>query len=133
MAKTVISSPKLAKPGGPYSQATRSGNLVFIAGTVATNALGEVVGAGDIRAQTRQTLENIKAAVEATGGTLRDITRTTVYLTDFANYSGMNEVYAMYFPGDPPARATVRADLVSPTFLIEIEATAVLGPEPATR
>lgn len=127
MSKKVISTAKLAKPGGPYSQAILAGNLLFVAGTVATNERGEVVGLGDIKAQTRQTLENIKAAIEAAGGTMRDVTRTTVYLTDFASYAGMNEVYAAYFPVEPPARATVRADLVHPKFLIEIEATALLG------
>jgi len=127
MGKKVIYTEKLAKPVAPYSQATLAGNTLFIAGTVATNSKGEIVGKGDIKAQTRQTLENIKAVIEAVGGTMRDVTRTTVYLTDFSNYAGMNEVYKTYFPSDPPARATVRADLVSPDFLIEIEATAVLG------
>ena len=91
------------------------------------NQHGEIVGRGDIAAQTRQALENIKAIVETVGGTLRDVTRTTVYLTDLANYNGMNEVYRTYFAVEPPARATVRVDLANPDFLIEIEATAVLG------
>jgi 2-iminobutanoate/2-iminopropanoate deaminase len=85
------------------------------------------VGKGDIRAQTRQALENIKALVEAAGGTLMDVTQLTVYLTDLANGSGMNEVYRTYFPVDPPARATVRVDLGHPDFLVEIQGTAVIG------
>lgn len=127
MAKRVISTPKVAQSSLPLSQATLAGNLLFIGGAVATNARGEVVGKGDITAQARQTLENIKAIVEAAGGTLRDVTRTTVYLTDLANYTGMNEVYRTYFPVEPPARATVRVDLANPDFLVEIEAMAVLG------
>ena len=126
MAKQVIYTPKVAKSSLPLSQATLAGNLLFIGGAVATNERGEIVGKGDIKAQARQALENIKAIVEAAGGTLRDVTRTTVYLTDLANYNGMNEVYRTYFPVEPPARATVRVDLANPDFLIEIEATAVL-------
>jgi len=127
MAKQVIYTPKVAKSSLPLSQATLAGNLLFIGGAVATNERGEIVGKGDIKAQARQALENIKAIVEAAGGTLRDVTRTTVYLTDLGNYNGMNEVYRTYFPVEPPARATVRVDLANPEFLIEIEATAVLG------
>jgi reactive intermediate/imine deaminase len=127
MPKQVIYTPKVAKSSLPLSQATLAGNLLFIGGAVAANERGEIVGKGDIKAQARQALENIKAIVEAAGGTLRDVTRTTVYLTDLGNYNGMNEVYRTYFPVEPPARATVRVDLANPEFLIEIEATAVLG------
>ncbi len=127
MGKQIISTPKVARSTLPLSHATLAGNLLFIGGAVAINERGEIVGKGDIRAQTRQVLENIKALVETVGGTLRDVTRTTVYLTDLANYAGMNEVYRTYFPTEPPARATVRVDLVNPDFLLEIEATAVVS------
>lgn len=127
MAKRVIYTPKVARSSLPLSQATLAGNVLFIGGAVALNERGEIVGKGDITAQTRQALENMKAIVEAAGGTLRDVTRTTVYLTDLANYNGMNEVYRTYFPVEPPARATLRVDLANPDFLIEIEATASLG------
>lgn len=127
MGKRVISTPKVAESRLPLSQATLAGNLLFIGGAVAMNAQGEIVGKGDIRAQTRQALENIKALVETAGGTLRDVTKTTVYLTDLANYAGMNEVYRTYFPTEPPARATVRVELANPDFLVEIEGAAVLG------
>ena len=127
MPKQVIYTPKVAKSTLPLSQATLAGSLLFIGGAVATNERGEIVGKGDIRTQTRQALENIKALVETAGGTMRDVTRTTVYLTDLANYAGMNEVYRTYFPIEPPARATVRVDLANPDYLIEIEATAVVS------
>ncbi len=127
MPKQVIYTPKVAKSTLPLSQATLAGNLLFIGGAVANNAYGEIVGKGDIRVQTRQALENIKSLVETAGGTMRDVTKTTVYLTDLENYAGMNEVYRTYFPTEPPARATVRVDLVNPDFLVEIEAMAVLG------
>jgi reactive intermediate/imine deaminase len=127
MPKKVITSPKVAATSLPISQATLAGNTLYLHGAVAFDARGELVGKGDIRAQTRQALENVKALVEAAGGTLRDVTQTTVYLTDLKNAAGMNEVYATYFPVEPPARATVRVDLGHPDFLIEIQATAVVG------
>jgi len=127
MPKKVIRSPKVAESSLPISQATLAGNVLYMQGAVAFNQKGEIVGKGDIRAQTRQALENIKALVEEVGGTLRDVTTTTVYLTNLANSPGMNEVYRTYFSVDPPARATVRVDLGHPDFLIEIQATAVVG------
>jgi len=126
MPNKVIHSPKVAESKLPLSQATLAGNVLYIGGAVAHDARGQLVGRGDIRAQTMQALENIKALVEAAGGTLLDITRTTVYLTDLANYAGMNEVYGTYFPVEPPSRATLRVDLANPEFLVEIQATAVV-------
>jgi reactive intermediate/imine deaminase len=127
MAKKVIRSPKVAATTLPISQAILAGNTLYIHGAVAFNDRGEIVGKGDIRAQTKQALENIKALVEEAGGSLIDVAQTTVYLTDFADGPGMNEVYRTYFPVDPPARATVRVGLGHPDFLIEIQATAVIG------
>jgi aminoacrylate peracid reductase len=127
MPKRVISSPKVPKSQFPLSPATLGGKTLYLSGLVSTNERGEIVGKGDIRAQTRQTLENMKSLVEAAGGTLQDVTQATVYITNLANFAGMNEVYQTYFPVDPPARATVRVDLVNPDFLVEIQATAVLG------
>lgn len=127
MPKRVITSPKVASSRLPLSQAIQAGNQLFIGGAVATDAKGEIVGRGDIRLQTRQALENVRALVEAAGGTLADVAQTTVYLTDVANYGAMNEVYGTYFPTDPPTRATVRADLANPDFLIEITAVAILA------
>jgi len=127
MPKKVIQSPKVAPTTLPLSQATLAGNTLYLFGAVAFDAHGQLVGKGDIRAQTAQALENMKAVVEAAGGTLRDVTQTTVYLTDFANAAGMNEVYRTYFPADPPARATVRVGLGHPDMLIEIQGVAVIG------
>jgi reactive intermediate/imine deaminase len=128
MAKTIISSDKIAKvPGAPYSACTKAGNLVFVAGMVALDAKGEIVGRGDIRAQTRQVLDNVQAVIEAAGAKMSDIAKTTVYITDLANFAAMNEVYKTYFASDPPARATVKADLVNKEFLVEIDAFAVVS------
>ena len=88
MKKEVISSPKVAVPTAPFSMATKVGSMLFVAGIVAFDASGNLVGDGDIKAQTRQVLENIKELVFAAGGSLSDVTKTTVYLTDFANMRG---------------------------------------------
>ena len=124
MGKKVIYTPKAAKPVRPFSQATQAGNTVFIAGTVAIDAQGELIGKGDIRAQTRQVLENIAAVVNAAGGSMRDVVRTTVYLKDFSNYAGMNEVYAKHFTRDFPARSTVQVSALPKGANVEIEVVA---------
>jgi 2-iminobutanoate/2-iminopropanoate deaminase len=128
MTKSILSSPKIAKfAGAPYSSGTKVGNLLFTAGMVSLNEKGEIVGRGDMGAQTRQALENVKAVVEAGGGKMTDVTKTTVYITDLANYAAMNEVYKTFFPTDPPARATVKVDLLNKDLLVEIDAFAVIG------
>jgi reactive intermediate/imine deaminase len=126
MPKQVFNPPGFAAPIGPYSWATRHGKLIFLAGTAAIGADGKLIGEGDIRAQTRATLENLKLAVTAAGGTLADIVKTTVYLGDVRDYSRMNEVYRSYFPDAPPARATLITGFVVPGLLVEIEAIAAL-------
>ncbi len=128
MGKVIISSDKVAKvPGAPYSACTKAGNLVFVSGMVSLNAKGEIVGRGDIGAQTRQVLDNVQAVIEAAGAKMTDIAKTTVYITDLANFAAMNEIYKSYFSTEPPARATVKADLVNKDFLVEIDAFAVIG------
>ena len=127
MGKRVIESEKVPKPVATYSQGILAENLLFIAGITAFDRDGQFVGMGDAKAQTVQILENIKAVVEAAGGTMEDIVQTTVYVTDLANYPAVEQVYKTYFPKEPPVRATLRVDLVRPEYLVEISATAVIG------
>ena len=126
MPKRCFNPPGLPRPIAPYSWAARHGNLIFLAGNGPLGPDGQLVGAGDIRKQTEVTLENLKAAVEAAGGTLSAVVKTTVYLNDVRNYAGMNEVYRRYFPEDPPARATLITGFVVEGMLVEIEAIAAL-------
>jgi reactive intermediate/imine deaminase len=126
MPKQCFNPPELPKAIGPYSWATRHGNLVFLAGSGALDPAGKLIGEGDIRRQTEVTLENLKTAVTAAGGSLSDIVKTTVYIGDVKDYAGMNEVYRRYFPEGPPARATLVTGFVVPGLLVEIEAIAVL-------
>jgi 2-iminobutanoate/2-iminopropanoate deaminase len=112
---------------GPYSLGVRTGALVFTAGMVPVDAERNIVGAGDIRAQTEQTLRNLSAVLERCGAGLSDVVKVTIWLRDFNDYAGMNEVYGRWFGEPEPARACVRADLVQPELLVEIEATAVVS------
>ena len=116
-----------APPLAPYSPGVRAGNTVYVSGIVSLDADGNTVGVGDVKAQTRHVLEAIKAIVEATGGSMEDIAFNQIFLSDLADYAGMNEVYRAYFPADPPARYCIRADLVKPEFLVEIASTAHIG------
>ena len=120
-----LNPPSLMKPIGSYCQVARKGNIVTVAGMVAIDASGNLVGAGDIRAQTRKVLENMQTALVAAGAKVTDVLKTTVYLSDFSNYKGMNEIFDEVFKSCPPARATIRADLYKPEWLIEIDAIAV--------
>ena len=126
MPKEIFNPPGLPSAIGPYSWATRQGNLIFLAGTAALGADGKLIGEGDIRKQTEVTLENLKIAVEGAGGTLADIVKTTIYLGDVSDYAGMNEVYRQYFPDAPPARATLITGFVVKGLLVEIEGIAVV-------
>ena len=116
----------VATPLANYRQVVRKGAIVTTAGMVGIDPDGNLVGEGDIVAQTRKTLDNIRLALEAVGASVADIVKTTVYLTDFAEYKGMNTAFDEFFTDHPPARATVRAELVRPEFLVEIDAIAVV-------
>jgi reactive intermediate/imine deaminase len=111
---------------GPYSLGVRTGKLVFTAGQVAVDSERNIVGAGDIGAQTEQTLTNLRAVLERCGARIEDVVKVTIWLRDFGDYAGMNEVYGRWFGEPEPVRACVRADLVQPELLVEIEATAVI-------
>ena len=113
-----------------YSNGVKVGNFIFTAGQAALNEKGELVGANDIRKQTEQTLKNIKGVLKSLGASLNNVVKVTVWLKDFSDYQGMNDIYVKYFNEPRPVRACVRADLV-PIFdddlLVEIEATAAIS------
>jgi enamine deaminase RidA (YjgF/YER057c/UK114 family) len=131
MAKIEVSSEKLRKPPGHFSQATvieAKGRLVFISGMTARRADGTIAGVGDVEAQTRQVCENLKSAVDASGGTLDDICRVDVYVRNIEHFDVIHKVRREYFNPPLPASTLVEVTkMVSPDYLIEINAIAVLA------
>jgi aminoacrylate peracid reductase len=116
-----------APPLAPYSPGTKASSAVYVSGTLALDSAGNLVGKGDVKAQTRHVLETIKSVLETAGGSMRDITFNHIFLANMADYAAMNEVYREYFPDRPPARYCIRADLVRPEFLVEIASIAHLA------
>ncbi|MEM2924866.1 MAG: RidA family protein [Methanocellales archaeon] len=123
--KEAIKSDKLAKVIGPYSPAIKTENLIFISGQIPISMDGTLVK-GDIKQQTKQVLENIKAILEAARGSLEDVVKTTVFLKHLEDFAAMNEVYAEYFKEPFPARSTVEVSKLPRDVDIEIEAIAVI-------
>ena len=113
MPRTAIHSDRAPAAIGPYSQATRAGNLVFFSGQIPLDpATGDLV-AGDVAAQARRAFDNLKAVCEAAGGTMHDIVRVGLYLTDLAEFAAVNAVMGEYFQAPYPARSTIGVSALS--------------------
>ena len=113
---------------GPYNQAIAvTGELIFVAGQIPLNAQGEMVGDGDIQAQTTQVMANLAAILKEAGVDFSAVVKTSVFLSDLNNFVPMNEIYAQYFPENPPARACVEVARLPKDVLVEIECIAVRG------
>ena len=124
MSKDVISTSQAPAAIGPYSQAVRWGDLIFVSGQIPIDpATSQVVG-DDVAAQTEQVLKNLAAILEAAGAGLGQVLKTTVYLRDLNDFGKMNEVYARFFSEQPPARATVQVARLPRDVSVEIEAVA---------
>ena len=127
MPKTVLRPNNLQfqpRPTYPYSPGTKGGRYLFTAGQVAWDGAGDVVGIGDVRAQTIQTLNNVDSVLKEGGATRDDVLKCNVYLKDMADFQIMNDEFAKFFPDNPPARTTVQTPLAEPEMLVEIEAVA---------
>ena len=120
-----IQTDNAPKAIGPYSQAIVTGELVFCAGQVALDPKSGEVVSGDIREQARRVLDNLAAVLDAAGSGLDRVLKTTVFLTDFAEFGAMNEVYAERFGAHRPARSTVQVSFLPRGARIEIECIAV--------
>jgi 2-iminobutanoate/2-iminopropanoate deaminase len=130
MTKRALDPEGLPSPVGPYSNVvtTTPGRLVFVAGQVALDANGDVVGAGDVAAQTRQVMENLRIALEAAGATFADVVRVVNYITDVDLFGEMAAVRKEYLVEPYPASTLVEVSaLMFPELLIEIEAIAVVA------
>ena len=126
--RVVVHPSDWMKSPNPYSYGIKSGNTLFLAGLVSRNGRDNSLVRGDIEAQTRTVLDNGAAILKAAGMSLADVVSSRVYLTDERTFQAMNATYRSYFPAMPPARATVKAGLASPDYVVEITMVAVKDP-----
>ena len=122
--KEIITTDNAPAAIGPYSQAVKAGNTVYLSGQIAIDPKTNDFVGGDIEKQTRQVLENLKAVLKASELSLSDVVNATVYLSDLNNYKKFNAIYAEYFPENPPARATVEVARLPKDALVEISLIA---------
>jgi len=122
--KQAVSSPDAPKAIGPYSQAVRAGQLLFLSGQVPIDPATGLMIDGDIAAQTRRVFENLGAVLKAGGRSFADVVRTTVFLADMNDFAAMNEVYGQYFKEPYPARATVQVARLPKDSKVEIDLIA---------
>ena len=126
MDKTVVSTPDAPAAIGPYSQAVRAGQIVFLSGQIALDpATGQLVDGG-FEAQVERAFLNMEAVIAAAGGSTSDVVRLTLYLTDLANFPKVNEIMQRRFAQPYPARSTVGVAALPRGALFEVEATMVL-------
>jgi 2-iminobutanoate/2-iminopropanoate deaminase len=126
MARSVVTTADAPQAIGPYSQAITLDNLVFCSGQIPLTPAG-ALAEGDISDQTRQVLTNLKALLAASGSSLEQVLKTTVFLVDMGDFAAMNVVYAEFFTSAPPARSTVQVSRLPRDVRVEIEAIAVRG------
>ncbi|MEI6513931.1 MAG: RidA family protein [bacterium] len=124
LEKSIISTKNAPAAIGPYSQAVAWNNLLFISGQIPLNpTTGEMV-TGDFESQIRQVLDNLKSILEAAGLTTSSVLKTTIFLTDLADFAKANEIYSQYFAENPPARSTIQISALPKGAKVEIEAIA---------
>ena len=126
MKKEIIVSAAAPRAIGPYSQAVRSGDLVFVSGQLGLDPQTGKLVSGGVEAETKQAIQNLKAIVESAGGTLSAVVKTTVLLADMNDFTKVNAIYADFFNTDPPARAAYQVAALPLGGQIEIEAIAII-------
>jgi len=125
--RQAVSTPHAPAAIGPYSQAVRIGNLLFLSGQIPLDPATGTLIDGDIATQTRRVFQNLQAILEAAGASFANVARTTVYLADMADFTAMNEVYATFFDSPAPARSTVQAAGLPKNARVEIDVIASLA------
>ena len=124
--KRIISSTDAPPAVGPYSKAVEASGFLFLSGQLPLDSSGKLVE-GDIAVQTEQVMKNLSAIVEAAGSSMERVVKVNVYLKDLKEFARMNEVYARYFPSQPPARATVEIARLAFDVKVEIDLIALAG------
>jgi 2-iminobutanoate/2-iminopropanoate deaminase len=125
--REAVSTPNAPAAIGPYSQAIRSGNLLFVSGQIPLDPSSGTLVSGSIADQTVRVLENLGAILQAAGASFDRVVKTTVYLADMSEFAAMNEVYGRYFPAPAPARATIQAARLPRDVRVEIDLIADLS------
>ena len=126
MPREPIQTPNAPTAIGPYSQATRAGDLVFLSGQIPLDPSSGLIVEGDISAQARQAFANLRAVCEAAGGSFADIVRVGLYLTDLSEFAAVNEVMAQVFDAPFPARSTIEVSALPRGAKFEVDAILVL-------
>ncbi len=126
MPKKVISTDRAPQAIGPYSQAIQVAEQLFVSGQIALDPATGEVQMGDVESQTHLVMQNLKAILTASGGSLESVVKCTIYLKDLGNFAAVNEVYGSYFKTAPPARATVEVSGLPKDVDVEIDAVAFL-------
>jgi 2-iminobutanoate/2-iminopropanoate deaminase len=121
--RIVVSTDKAPKAIGPYSQAIRYGDMLFVSGMIPIDPKTNELSKGDIEVQATLVLDNIKAVVEAAGFSMKNVLKAEVFMKDLKDFGKYNAIYVKYFPQDPPARVTVQAAALPRDVLIEISVT----------
>jgi len=127
MQKNIISTNKAPQAIGPYSQAVRFDNLLFVSGQIPIEPRSGEILKGNIKEQTKQILENLNSVLEAGGSSLNNVLRTTIFLTNLEDYAAVNETYAQFFEQSRPARSTVQVSRLPMDVQIEIDAIASIN------
>ncbi len=132
MQRAIVSTDRAPRAIGPYAQAVRAGGLLFLSGQIALDPqTGQLVGT-DIKQQTRQALENVRAILEAAGSSLQRVVKCTVFLAEMSDFGPMNEEYGAFFQEEPPARTTVAVSRLPRGALVEVDVIALAGEGQAT-
>ena len=127
MTKQIVHTTDSPQPVGAYSQAVKTGNLLFVSGQIPIDPDNGELVQGTFKERARQVLNNIKNIVEAAGTDMNNVVKTTVFLTDLSNFAEVNEVYSEFFASDPPARSAMQVSKLPLGADIEIECIAEIG------
>ena len=126
MKKEIINTEKAPAALGPYSQAIKAGNTIYVSGQIPLIPETMEIISDDVQEQTKQSLENVKAVLEAAGATLNDVVKASVLIKDMNDFAKINEIYATYFTENNPARACVEVARLPKDVKVEIEVIAVV-------